>query len=78
MQHKLKLSNPVANAYTAEAPAIPRTLKEANQAFSESRFARDWFGDEFVKFYSMTRDWEVRQFERAVTNWEMERYFESI
>lgn len=78
VQHKLKLSNPVANAYTAEAPAIPRTLKEANQAFSESRFARDWFGDEFVKFYSMTRDWEVRQFERAVTNWEMERYFESI
>jgi glutamine synthetase len=27
---------------------------------------------------SMTREWEVRQFERAVTDWEMERYFESI
>ncbi len=78
VQHKLKLSAPVANAYQTEAPALPRTLKEANQAFSESRFARDWFGEEFVKFYSMTRDWEVRQFERAVTNWEMERYFESI
>jgi glutamine synthetase len=78
VQHKLKLSAPVANAYTTEAPALPRTLKEANQAFSESRFARDWFGEEFVKFYSMTRDWEVRQFERAVTNWEMERYFETI
>jgi glutamine synthetase len=78
VQHKLKLPAPVANAYTTEAPALPRTLKEANEAFSKSRFARDWFGEEFVNFYSMTRDWEVRQFERAVTNWEMERYFESI
>jgi glutamine synthetase len=78
VQQKLKLSAPVANAYTTEAPALPRNLKEANQAFCKSRFARDWFGEEFVNFYSMTRDWEVRQFERAVTNWEMERYFESI
>jgi glutamine synthetase len=78
VHHKLKLPAPAANAYTTEAPPLPRTLKEANQAFSQSRFAKDWFGEEFVSFYSMTRDWEVRQFERAVTNWEMERYFESI
>jgi glutamine synthetase len=77
-QHKLKLGPPAGNAYAAEAPALPRTLKEANQAFSKSKFARDWFGSEFVDFYSMTREWEVRQFERAVTSWEMERYFESI
>jgi glutamine synthetase len=78
VQHKLKLTAPAGNAYATEAPTLPRALKEANQAFSQSRFARDWFGEEFVNFYSMTRDWEVRQFERAVTNWELERYFESI
>lgn len=78
VKNKLKLPAPTGNAYTADAPPLPRTLKEANLAFSQSQFAKDWFGEEFVNFYSMTRDWEVRQFERAVTNWELERYFESI
>ena len=31
---------------------------------------------EFVDHYLRTRDWEVRQYERAVTTWELERYFE--
>jgi glutamine synthetase len=78
IQRKLKLASPVNNAYTTDATPLPRTLKEANQLFRESRAARNWFGEEFVSFFSMTRDWEVRQFERAVTDWEMERYFESI
>ena len=31
-----------------------------------------------VRHYSATRDWEARQFRRAVTDWELERYFEII
>ena len=30
--------------------------------------------DHFVR----TREWEVRQYERAVTDWELKRYFEAI
>lgn len=79
IERRLKPPNPVANAYDSEDGApLPRTLKAANHLFAQSRAARDWFGAEFVDFYSMTRDWEVRQFERAVTDWELERYFESI
>lgn len=78
IEHPAKLPPPTTNAYASDAAPLPRTLKEANAAFRTSAAACDWFGKEFVEFYSMTRDWELRQFERAVTDWEMERYFESI
>jgi glutamine synthetase len=78
VEKRLALSAPASNAYASNALPLPRSLKEANQLFSSSDAARKWFGDEFVDFYSMTRDWEVRQFERAVTDWELDRYFESI
>ncbi|HEV2417359.1 MAG TPA: glutamine synthetase family protein [Terriglobia bacterium] len=79
VEQRLKPPKAAANAYDSEdAAPLPRTLKEANDLFIKSRAARDWFGGEFVDFYSLTRDWEVRQFERAVTDWELERYFESI
>lgn len=73
-----KLPPATGDAYKTDAPPLPRTLRAANEAFRSSAAARDWFGDDFVDFYSMTRDWEIRQFERAVTDWEMERYFELI
>jgi glutamine synthetase len=79
IQQRLKLPPPVSDAYSvSEAAPLPRTLQEATRLFANSRAARDWFGDEFVDFYTMTRNWEVQQFERAVTDWELERYFESI
>ena len=58
--------------------AIPRTLSDATKLLNESRAAREILGDGFVDHYVMTRDWEVRQYERAVTDWELRRYFEAI
>ncbi|MDE3180173.1 MAG: glutamine synthetase [Acidobacteriota bacterium] len=78
VKRKLKLPSPANNAYAADAPPLPRSLREAVAAFRESPAAKDWLGAEFVDFYSMTREWELSQFERAVTDWEIERYFESI
>jgi glutamine synthetase len=79
VEFALELPPATVNAYASEDGApLPRSLKEANALFAESEAARKSFGDEFVDFFSMTRDWEVRQFERAVTGWELERYFESI
>jgi len=31
-----------------------------------------------VDHYVRTREWECRQFDSAVTRWELERYFEII
>lgn len=57
---------------------IPRTLKEATQLLKESETARAILGSAFVDHYVRTREWEVRQHERAVTDWELRRYFEII
>jgi glutamine synthetase len=57
---------------------LPRSLEEATEAFRSSRAAREMFGDAFVDHFAMTREWEVRQFRKAVTDWELQRYFEII
>lgn len=70
---------PVTNAYSsANSAALPHDLAEATTLFRESELARKWFGDQFVEHFAGTREWEVRQYRRAVTDWELSRYFESI
>jgi len=76
-----KLTPPAAttNAYASPTAApLPKNLADAAKLFRASEMARKWFGDEFVDHYAATREWEVRQFEKAVTDWELARYFESI
>ena len=69
------------NAYTQElAPelSLPPTLWDAAQAFKASAAARDVFGDPFVEHFAATREWEEREFRKAITDWELKRYFEII
>jgi glutamine synthetase len=69
------------NAYEQSFPesmALPRTLWEAAQRLKASAMAREWFGDAFVEHFAASREWEEREFRRAITDWEMERYFEII
>jgi glutamine synthetase len=69
----------VGSAYMAsKAMRLPRTLQEATRHLSESRLAREILGEEFVDHYVRTREWEWRQFQDAVTDWELRRYFEVI
>ncbi len=79
IERRIGLSPPTVNAYeAANAPALPRNLADATRQFRSSEAARRWFGDQFVEHYAATREWEVRQSEKAVTDWELARYFESI
>ncbi len=69
------------NAYDNPLPderQLPRTLEEAAALFSASTVARDWFGDAFVDHFAASRDWEVRESRRHVSDWELARYFELI
>jgi glutamine synthetase len=66
------------NGYDAKAERLPRSLREATEWLSASKEVRQILGDDFVDHYARTRDWECRQFEAAVTRWELERYFEII
>ena len=60
------------------ARALPTTLREAAVLFRDSPVARKYLGDEFVDHYAATREWEVEQFDRSVTDWEVRRYLEQI
>jgi len=79
LEHELRLSEPVTgNAYEADAPRLPGNLEQAAAALGISSAAREYFGAEFVNHFVATRNWEVRRFEQAVTDWELRRYFEII
>ncbi len=69
------------NAYEKKFPksrALPRTLYEAAERLEASKPARSLFGDAFVEHYAATRKWEEREFRKAITDWELARYFEII
>jgi len=77
----LKLTAPPitgTNQGAEHIPRAPRSLIETTRIFQASELARDWFGDAFVEHFAATREWEHRQWQDAVTDWEMKRYFEII
>jgi glutamine synthetase len=81
VERNLPLSAPPITGTNVGAENIaraPRSLIETTRIFRQSDFARDWFGDDFVEHYAATREWEWRQWQDAVTDWERKRYFEII
>ena len=61
-----------------EGHVLPRTLQEATDRLERSELARALFGDDFVRHFVASRRWEWKQFSKAVTSWELARYFEII
>lgn len=82
IEHELEPSEAiVGNAYDLPpdpATALPTTLWEAAQRLKGCQEARDVFGDAFVDHFAASREWEEREFRKAITDWEMQRYFEII
>jgi glutamine synthetase len=62
----------------ASVERLPRNLQAATARLADSTVAREILGDDFVEHYAATREWEWRQFQDAVTDWELRRYFEII
>jgi glutamine synthetase len=82
IEHRIEPGEPIrGNAYERKLPVkaqLPRTLMEAAGRLKASKPARALFGDAFVDHYAATREWEEREFRKAVTDWELERYMEII
>ena len=57
---------------------LPRNLLDATRRFASSRTVRELLGDDFVDHFAATREWEWRQYQDAVTDWELRRYLEII
>lgn len=82
IEHAIEPSEPVVgNAYDQQFPeslALPATLMDAAGRLRVSDAANALFGKDFVEHYAQSREWEEREFRKAITDWEMQRYFEII
>lgn len=77
----LKLETPavVGNAYAKQdAIKLPSNLLDATKQMAQSTLANELLGEEFTAHFTKTREWEWREFSKAVTDWELKRYFEII
>ncbi|MEX0942224.1 MAG: glutamine synthetase [Pseudomonadales bacterium] len=84
IREQLELSPPVVgNAYEIQDDSphewqLPGNLRDATRDLSASAEARQMFGEDFIDHYVASRDWEVREYERYVNDWQLKRYFEII
>src|SRR3954454_9043720 len=79
MDAELELEPAVeGNAYAADKPHVPGTLREAQERFAASPVAREAFGEEVVGHYVNNARVELTAFEAAVTDWELRRGFERL
>jgi len=81
IKKKMKLQQPhtVGSGYKdVQHGVLPRNLWDATQNMKNSEVAKELFGEDFVRHFTQTREWEWRQFSKVVTDWELKRYFEII
>ena len=82
IEHQLDPGEPfTGNAY--EAPEerfdpLPKSLEEATDRLKNSETIRACLGDAFVDHFAITREHEIAEYRRAITDWELKRYFEII
>ena len=89
IEHELELPARLdGNAYDAATVAqaieqgrirpLARNLTAATDLLEQSTFAREYLSEDFVEHFVATRRWEVKEYERAVTNWDRRRYLELV
>lgn len=81
IKNKLPLNiKPTAgNGYQDKGNGVlPANLHEATVAMRNSPIATELFGADFTGHFIQTRLWEWKQYAKAVTDWELKRYFEII
>lgn len=76
---KLKQPASVGNGYLDVSNGkFPNSLEAATAKMKASSLAKELLGKNFVEHFTETREWEVRQYAKVVTDWETRRYFEII
>jgi len=75
----LDLPETKGNAYANDTLAqLPASLGKAIDQMKTSSLPAELLGERFVDHFIMTREWEIEQHEKAVSDWELKRYFEGI
>ncbi len=67
---------PADTPYETQAPALPKSLREALDALKEDAFFREKLGAGFVDYYLHIKNAEIERFQAEVSDWEHREYFE--
>lgn len=89
VEHKLQLPARLdGNAYdqatidraieAGQIHSLARNLTVATDKLEHSEIAREYLGNDFIDHFVATRRWEVKEYEKSVSNWERRRYLELI
>ena len=81
VKHKLEPRIPPAegNVVSQGGTRLARDLREATETMmAKDSFARQVLGDAIVDHFGATRMHEWKQWETAVTDWELRRYMETV
>ncbi|MBL4805864.1 MAG: glutamine synthetase [Rhodobacteraceae bacterium] len=77
IEEGLELAEPtVGDAYKGDTGMIPQNLRDALETLKNSDMLREALGDDVVTHYSRAAEWELEEFDRVVTDWEIARGFE--
>lgn len=61
-----------------DLPALPASLESAIAAFEGDPVLRELLGAEFSDYYLVSRRWELKAWQDAVSDWERERYTRAV
>ena len=77
VEEGLELEPPFkGDAYAGESAHIPHTLRDAREALLASDMLRAAMGDDVIEHYARAAEWEIEDFNRVVTDYEVTRGFE--
>ena len=64
------------DAYEGTGGFIPQNLRDAKDAMNGSKMLREALGEDVVNHYTRGAVWELDEFAKVVTDWELQRGFE--
>ena len=77
IEDKIELDAPtIGDAYAGNTGMIPQNLRDAMATLKGSEMLRAAMGDDVVDHYTRAAEWELEEFDRVVTDWEIARGFE--
>ncbi|MFT4960368.1 MAG: glutamine synthetase [Paracoccaceae bacterium] len=77
IEDALELDPPtVGDAYAGNTGKIPDTLRDSMETLKGSTMLRAAMGDDVVDHYARAAEWEIEEFDKVVTDWEIARGFE--
>ena len=73
----MELPDPAkGDVYKGRTAMLPTALRDARAAMLKSKMLREAFGEAVVRHYARAAEWEIEEFDRVVTDYEVARGFE--